>query len=279
VSLSLDSIGYAYRVGLDGSVPALSDVSFEVSPGEIVLVLGTTGSGKSTLMRLAAGLLALQEGTATIDGAPLDLDSARGRVGLIFQDAESQLFADTLLDDVAFGPRNLGLAADLAREHARSALAAVGLAPEVFAERSPFSLSGGEARRAAIAGVLAMEPNYLLADEPTAGLDARGREAVRQLLGAAKKRAGIVVVSHAAEEFVALADRVVMLAAGRVVWSGTADEAADPAAFEAADLRVPEVLEIQRLAAARGIQLAGFSFDPVEAAERLVAALAAGECT
>ena len=276
MSLGLEHISYAYRVGRDGSVPALCDVSFLVAPGELVLVLGATGSGKSTLMRLCAGLLPLQEGSATIDGQPLDLETARGKVGLIFQDAEAQLFADTLAEDVAFGPRNLGLSPTDARMRADEALGAVGLAPDIFSERSPFSLSGGEARRAAIAGVLAMSPRYLLADEPTAGLDAPGREAVRRLLAQARKRAGVVVVSHAAEEFLADADRVVMLAEGAIVWSGTAEEAARPEVFETAGLRVPEILEVQQRALACGIPLAGFAFDPAEVARRIAQAVQGG---
>ncbi len=212
--LTLTGIGYTYASGTGFAVSAVRDVSFEVAVGELVLVLGATGSGKSTLLRLAAGLLEPQPGHATIDGAPLDRRTARGSVGLVFQDAEAQLFADTVVDDVAFGPRNLGHSAEDAQALAREALASVGLDPQLFGERSPFSLSGGEARRAAIAGVLAMQPRYLLADEPTAGLDAPGRSALRRLLLDARSRAGVVVVSHTAEEFLGAADRVLVLSDG-----------------------------------------------------------------
>lgn len=253
-------------------MPALGGVSLSVEPGELVLVVGATGSGKSTLLRTAAGLLSPTSGSVTIDGRPLDLDTAHGAVGIVFQDPESQLFADTVLDDVTFGPENLGAGKDEARQAALEALESVGLDPAEFAERSPFSLSGGEARRVAIAGVLAMEPRYLLADEPTAGLDASGRRAVRALLNAQRMRVGVIVVSHAAEEFLAHADRVVMLRGGVVCWSGPAPEViADPAVFESCGLRPPDVLEFQLIAARRGHMRAGFSLDTSVAARAVIA--------
>jgi energy-coupling factor transport system ATP-binding protein len=276
VSLNLEHASYSYRIGRNLSVDALRDVSFSVEPGELVLVLGATGSGKSTLMRICAGLLQLEQGQATLDGEPLVSATARGTVGLVFQDAESQLFADTLLEDVEFGPRNLGAEAKQARKVAERALSEVGLPPAIYGDRSPFSLSGGEARRVAIAGVIAMAPRYLLADEPTAGLDASGRASVRALLAQARAHAGVVVVTHAAEEFLGMADRVVMLCRGEVAWSGTAADAACPEAFTVAELRMPEVLEVQYLLSQCGVRLPGFTFDPLEAAERIAIAVRGG---
>ncbi len=152
MALRLEAVGYTYAAGTSFALRALSGVSLCLEPGELALVLGATGSGKSTLLRICAGLLDAEEGTAAIDGAPLSRSSARGSVGLVFQDAESQLFAETLAADVAFGPRNLGATAEEAADRARAALSAVGLDPDAYGERSPFALSGGEARRAAIAG-------------------------------------------------------------------------------------------------------------------------------
>lgn len=273
MALRLDNVSYTYARGGSFAVPALREVSLDVSVGHLTLVVGATGSGKSTLMKLAAGLLAADSGSASIDDVPIVPAIIRGTVGLIFQDPESQLFADTLVADVAFGPRNLGATADEASLRAFDALASVGLDPEQFGERSPFTLSGGEARRAAIAGVLAMRPLYLLADEPTAGLDAGGRRSVRDLLLAQREKAGVVVVTHVSEEFLGDADEVVVLAEGSVAWKGSSQEAiADPEVFVARGLRAPDVLEVQRLAAGRGLDVGPFTLDPGEAAARLAAA-------
>lgn len=273
MALTLTDIRFDYAPGTPLAQPALHGASLHVDPGELVLVLGTTGSGKSTLLRCAAGLLTAQSGAAGIDGAPLTAASARGRVGLVFQNAESQLFADTVLDDVMFGPRNLGASTDQARSAAMAALERVELDPATFAERSPFSLSGGEARRVAIAGVLAMGPAYLLADEPTAGLDARGRAAVRSVLRERRQDAGVVVVTHTAEEFLGEADRVVVLREGSMAWSGEAGALIeDPEPLVDAGLVPPAVLEVQRLARHRGARLAALTLDPSLAASRLAAA-------
>ena len=273
MALTLADIGFAYPVVSGFGERALTDVSLSVEPGELVLVLGATGSGKSTLLRIASGLLEPSSGSAVIDGAPLDRASARGAVGLVFQDAEAQLFADSVLDDVAFGPVNLGASKDVARQAARETLERVGLPPEQFASRSPFGLSGGEARRAAIAGVLAMSPRYLLLDEPTAGLDARGRDAVRGLIRAERERSGIVVVSHSAAEFLGEADRVVLLADGRAAFCGDAcDLIARPALFAEAGLVAPDVLRVQELAVEHGVALAEYRLDAEDAAAALAAA-------
>jgi len=273
VALTLEAVSYTYGRGRPYAVPALQRVSVSVEPNSLTLLVGATGSGKSTLMRLLAGLLAPDEGRSLLDGEPLVSARARGVVGLVFQDPESQLFADTVLDDVAFGPRNLGLSASEATDRAEVALVSVGFDPARHGGRSPFSLSGGEARRVAIAGVLAMRPRYLLADEPTAGLDAAGRTAVRELLLAERRTAGVLVVSHAAEEFLADADAVIVLSEGAVVWSGPAsDVRRDPEILSRAGLRAPDVLETQRLAAERFGFDAGFTLEPRAAAEALAAA-------
>ena len=273
MALTLDRVGFAYPAASGVYAPAVDGVSLFVEPGELVLVLGATGSGKSTLLQIAAGLLEPSSGASEIDGAPLSRSSARGAVGLVFQDAEAQLFAETVLDDVAFGPANLGASREGGREAARDALERVGLPHEDFAARSPFGLSGGEARRAAIAGVVAMSPRYLLMDEPTAGLDARGRRAVRSLIRAERERSGVVVVSHSADEFLGDADRVLLLACGRGVFAGSAAElVAHPEKFADAGLTAPDVLRLQQLAAERGLVLPQFTLDPDAVAHALVSA-------
>lgn len=272
MSLRLTGAAYTYGRGRGYEVRALEGVSLSLDAGELVLVAGSTGSGKSTLLRLAAGLLEPERGEGEIDGRALTSESARGRVGLMFQDPESQLFADTVRQDVAFGPRNMGSDEARAIAAAETAMTRVGLPVESFGDRSPFSLSGGEARRAAIAGVLAMQPDYLLADEPTAGLDAQGRATVRDLLLAERERSGVLVVSHRVDEFLAFADRLIVLAEGRVEWSGSASEAiAEPELIAGGSLRLPDVLEVQRLVRARGLNLREPSLDPVVAADRLAA--------
>ena len=273
MGLTLQHVGYTYAAGTSLAQPALSDVSLALEPGELVLVLGATGSGKSTLMRMAAGLLEPEAGVIQIDGAPLTRANARGAVGLVFQDAESQLFAETLAADVAFGPRNLGFAPASVDRRVDEALAMVGLPPSEYAERSPFTLSGGEARRAAIAGVLAMRPRYLLLDEPTAGLDARGRSAIRDAIATARRESGVVVVSHSAEEFLGQADRVLLLAGGATAFSGDARELVDdPTRFAEAGLAAPALLRVQQLSREAGHDPGPFSLDPGAVAMALAAA-------
>lgn len=275
MSLRLSDVGYTYGEGTAFATRALAGVELAFDPGEVVLMLGATGSGKSTLLRVAAGLISPGSGKVTLDGTVVDgpLASTRPGVGLVFQSPETQLFAETLEADVMFGPLNQGLTDDEAREEARRALVAVGLDPDGFGPRSPFSLSGGEARRAAIAGVLAMAPGYLLLDEPTAGLDLGGRSAIRDVVAAARERAGVVVVTHDAEEFLGLADRVVLLAEGSVVFDGAVDTLVqDPSPLARAGLRAPEVLRAQMLARDAGTGPDRFSLDPSVVAAALAEA-------
>lgn len=270
MALTAKGVGYSYSAGTDFQQRAVDDVSFSVGTGQLVLVIGSTGSGKSTLLRMLAGLLAPASGTLTIDDVPLNAATARGAIGLVFQDAESQLFAETVIDDVSFGPRNLGVDESDLPGVAGDALRSVGLDPTVYGPRSPFGLSGGEARRVAIAGVLAMGPRYLLLDEPTAGLDALGRRAVRDVIRRSRQGAGVVVVSHSAEEFLGEADTVIMLADGAVAFSGEARDAInDPAVFERAGLSAPDVLRVQQIARERGLQLGELTLDPEAAAGAL----------
>ncbi|MDP2234787.1 MAG: ATP-binding cassette domain-containing protein, partial [Actinomycetota bacterium] len=251
---------------------ALEGVTFRLAVGDLALVLGPTGSGKSTLLRLAAGLLVPADGDVAVDGVAANA-APRGRVGIVFQDPESQLFAETVLDDVAFGPTNLGRSRDAAREVARAALDTVGLDPVLFGPRSPFALSGGEARRAALAGVLALEPRYLLLDEPTAGLDARGRADVVAAVMHAREHAGVMVVTHEAEELLALADSVLALSEGRMVFAGSArDLINDPSRLESTGIAVPGVLAVQLAARRAGSTLPHLTLDPEEAARAIMAA-------
>ncbi len=206
---------------------ALVDVSVEITRGSCVAIIGVTGSGKSTLVQHFNGLLRPTSGELIVDGRDLgapsvDLRALRRRIGMLFQSPETQLFAPTVLADVAFGPRQAGLAAAAASERAVAALEQVGLPPQVYAMRSPFELSGGQMRRVALAGVLALHPSVLVLDEPTVGLDLAGRTEFYHYLQRALRERGVtlILVSHDMAEVAALADWLVVLHAGRLVAQG-----------------------------------------------------------
>lgn len=226
--IELVGAGFSYLAGSPLEERALAGVDFSVASGEIVGLIGPTGSGKSTLIQLLNGLLLPTEGRVAADGhdiaaGEISLTELRRRVGLVFQFPESQLFEETVFDDVAFGPRNTGCPVSELEDRVRWALALVGLPHEKFADRSPFSLSGGEMRRAAIAGVLAMRPEIVVLDEPTAGLDPLGRTELLAHLRELEQSEGIgvVLVSHNMDEVAGLCGRVVVLSAGRVVAEGS----------------------------------------------------------
>jgi energy-coupling factor transport system ATP-binding protein len=274
VGLTLTAVGLEYAAGTRYARRALRGVDLSVDVGEVLLVLGPTGSGKSTLLRVAAGVLDATEGSVEVDGRGVDGPAAPERdrrIGLVFQSPETQLFAETVADDVAFGPRNLDMPDPAAA--AREALVRVGLDAAVFGPRSPFTLSGGEARRVALAGVLAMDPAYVLLDEPTAGLDAAGRAAVLEAVRATRERSGVVVVTHDAEELLGEADRVILLDAGVVVHAGAAAGfVTNPERFSESGLLAPDVLRAQMLAAGRGGTIPSFTLDVQRAAEAMDAA-------
>ncbi|MDO4851454.1 MAG: energy-coupling factor transporter ATPase [Actinomycetota bacterium] len=254
--LEAHRVAYTYATGTSLEHRALQDVSVRLGKGEMVLVLGTTGSGKSTLLTLLSGLVMPDGGSVRCDGR----DIGPGDVGLVFQRPERQLFADTVLDDVAFGPGNLGCGREVARETAAGALRQMGIDPHEYGQRSPFSLSGGEARRVAIAGIIAMHPSFVLFDEPSAGLDAAGRKTVLRLISDLKERGcGVMVVSHDVDTFLGEADHVVLLEGGTVGWQGPARELVQhPVAFQRSGLELPGLLAFQRMV---GIAPSDCSYD------------------
>ena len=224
--IEVHDLHYTYMRGTPLETTALCGVDFSVFAGEIVGVIGPTGSGKSTLLQHLNGLLRPQRGTVRVFGQDLsnprvDLRAIRRRVALLFQNPEDQLFERYVADDVAFGPLNLGLPLEEVRARVRRAMEAAGLPPS-FENRLTWALSAGERRRVALAGVLALEPEVLVLDEPLAGLDPRGRRELTALLRGwqRQERRAVVWASHSMEEIAGLADRVYVLAEGRVVLEG-----------------------------------------------------------
>ena len=227
MGITLENVSYAYQAGTPFEGPALFEVNLEIKDGSYTALIGHTGSGKSTILQLLNGLLVPTEGSVVIDELKItstsvnkDIKQVRKKVGLVFQFAESQIFDETVLKDVAFGPQNFGVSKEEAERLARKNLALVGISEELF-ERSPFELSGGQMRRVAIAGILAMEPDVLVLDEPTAGLDPAGRKELMSLFKQLHK-AGmtIVLVTHLMDDVANFADTVYVMEKGRVVKSG-----------------------------------------------------------
>ena len=227
MSIKLSNVYHTYSKGTPFERLALQDVSLEIAKGEIVAIIGHTGSGKSTLVQHLNGLLKPDKGTAAIDD--IDISSkgvqaknARQQVGMVFQYPEHQIFAETVFEDIAFGPRNKGFNEEEVAKAVREAMAFVGLDYDTFAQRSPFQMSGGQMRRVAIAGVVAMNPDYLVLDEPSAGLDPRSRNAVfREIMDLHKSRGiAIVLVTHSMEEAVKYANRLLVVNAGKVLFDG-----------------------------------------------------------
>ena len=234
MSIEIESLSYTYMEKTPLSHTALHDVTLTLREGAFTAIAGETGAGKSTLMQLIGGLLAPTAGTVRVDGVSLygkskaekeEARKARFRVGMVFQYPEHQLFEETVYADIAFGPHNQGLTDGEVEARVREAMELVHL-PEHYRDRSPFALSGGERRRVAIAGVLALAPRYLVLDEPAAGLDPRGREALLSMLTMLHRERGIsiILVSHSMEDILRVADHMVILAGGQVIGEGAPQE-------------------------------------------------------
>ena len=222
----LDHLSHTYFDGTT-SVPAVKDVSFEIREGEFLSIIGHTGCGKTTMVQHLNGLLLPSGGRVLVDGmdtADKKLRPAiRSLVGMVFQYPEYQLFADTVRDDVGFGPKNMKLSEDEIALRVSEAMAMVGLSLEEFGEKSPFELSGGEKRRAALAGILAMRPKYLVLDEPMAGLDPQGRQSILGMLEKLRQETGcsIIMVSHSMEDVARHADRILVMNRGEIMYLDT----------------------------------------------------------
>ena len=241
---------------------ALKDVNFTINDGEFIGIIGHTGSGKSTLIQHLNGLLKPTGGTVIVDGLDLmdkntRMKDVRRRIGLVFQYPEYQLFEETVEKDIAFGPKNLGLDDAQAAERVKAAMRLVELDYAQFAGKSPFELSGGQKRRVAIAGVLAMEPNILILDEPTAGLDPYGRDQILNLIANWHKMGKtILMVSHSMDDVAKYADRIFVMNHGRLEMQGTPDEVfAQEERLKAIGLDVPAVTTLAGELSRRGFDL------------------------
>lgn len=254
MSIRTESLSHIYNPGTPFEVKALDDINIQIGDGELVALIGPTGSGKSTLVQHFNGLIKPQHGRVFVDGVDLsgrnvDFRQIRRKVGLVFQFPEYQLFEETVIADVAFGPRNLGYSQEEALMLAANALKAVGLDEKIH-DRSPFDLSGGQMRRVAIAGVLAMGPSTLVLDEPTAGLDPKGRDDLLQNLVRLRDEKGItvVLVSHSMEDVAKVANRVIVIHRGRILMDDSARRVFSRAdELEAIGLGVPMVTKLMKV--------------------------------
>lgn len=277
MSIKVNHLTHIYDKGLPTEQVALDDISFTIEDGSLAGIIGHTGSGKSTLLQHLNGLLKPESGEIRIGDVDItksgvSMVQIRKKVGLVFQYPEYQLFEETVARDVAFGPKNLGLSADEIDERVREAISLVGLNYDDIAERSPFELSGGQKRRVAIAGVIAMRPEVLILDEPTAGLDPKAHQDVLRMIEEVHGKTGniTILVSHNMADIAHLADKVVVIDSGRMVMEGTPKEVfSRKDELRKVGLDLPPVTELTEELRDCGIELPATILDPDEAADSI----------
>lgn len=264
---------------------ALDDINLEIKDGEFVTLIGHTGSGKSTLIQHLNGLLKPTSGRIVVDGVDITeknvkLTEIRKKIGLVFQYPEYQLFEETIEKDIQFGPRNLGLSEEEINKRVKKAMSMVGLDYEEYKDKSPFELSGGQKRRVAIAGVVAMEPKVLILDEPTAGLDPKGRDEILAQVKQLHKEYNMttIIVSHSMEDVAKIADRVIVLNKGKAVLDGVPrDIFKNIDMLESIGLAVPQVTYLERALKEKGFKLEGDMITVEEAKRVILKALKSGQ--
>lgn len=282
MSIKLEHVNYVYGAGTAYEKQALRDVSLEIPQGQFVGIIGHTGSGKSTLIQHLNGLVKADSGAVCFNGENIyvdgyDMKGLRGQVGLVFQYPEYQLFEEDVLSDVCFGPKNQGLPKEECEKRAREALELVGF-PEKYYHQSPFELSGGQKRRAAIAGVLAMKPKVLVLDEPTAGLDPAGRDDILDQVKYLHDQTGmtVVLVSHSMEDVARYVQRIIVMNKGEKMLDGTPKEVfAHYKELEAVGLAAPQVTYVMHDLKARGIRVETMVTTVEEAAAEILRVLKA----
>lgn len=263
MGITLENVDYTYQAGTPFEGRALFNINLSITEGSYTAFIGHTGSGKSTIMQLLNGLNVPTKGCVLVDDVKITADSknkeiksVRKKVGLVFQFPESQLFEETVLKDVAFGPQNFGVSKEEAEDIARDKLAMVGIGQEFF-DKNPFELSGGQMRRVAIAGILAMEPDILVLDEPTAGLDPKGRRELMTLFKTLHQNGmTIVLVTHLMDDVANYADHVNILEGGHLVRSGHPKTIFQDVAFmKSKQLGIPKITQFAQDLVDRGLKL------------------------
>jgi energy-coupling factor transport system ATP-binding protein len=277
MSIKVEKLTHVYMPGTPFEKKALDNVNIEIKKGEFVALIGHTGSGKSTLVQHLNGLLKPTSGKIVVDGTcitegKVKLSEVRKRVGLVFQYPEYQLFEETIEKDISFGPQKLGLEEEKVLNRVKRAMEIVGLNYEKYKNKSPFELSGGQKRRVAIAGVVAMEPKVLILDEPTAGLDPKGRDEILQQIKNLHNEYGmtIILVSHSMEDVAKLADRIIVMDKGRAILDGIPSVVfKEIELLESVGLAVPQVTYLVRELRSRGIDISEEVFTINQALEAL----------
>ena len=281
MSIRVENLVHIYDKGMPTEQLALDNISFDAEDGQMVGIIGHTGSGKSTLLQHLNGLLKPESGRIVIGDTDItqpgvSMVQIRKKIGLVFQYPEYQLFEETVAKDVAFGPGNLGLSQEEIDERVREAIGLVGLDYESIKDRSPFELSGGQKRRVAIAGVVAMRPEVLILDEPTAGLDPKAHKDVLAMVEEVHRRTGniTILVSHNMADIARLCDKVIVIDSGRLVTAGTPYEVfSKKEELRAVGLELPPVTQFTEILREKGIDLEDTILDTDTAAEQIAAYL------
>lgn len=283
MSIQVRNIKHIYEKGMPTESVALDDISFDVDDGEFLGIIGHTGSGKSTLLQHLNGLLKPDEGTIVIGGVDITAEGIsmveiRKRIGLVFQYPEYQLFEETVAKDVAFGPRNLCLSDEEIGERVKEAIELVGLDYDEIKDRSPFELSGGQKRRVAVAGVIAMRPEVLILDEPTAGLDPKAHRDMLAMIEEVHRRTGniTILVSHNMADIARLSDQILVIDSGHLVVSGTPKEVfSRTEELERVGLDLPPITILTENLRKRGMDIEKTILSVDEAAEQIASYLKA----
>ena len=275
--ITVENLSYFHARKTPYEIQALDGIDLNIQSGTVTGLIGHTGSGKSTLVQMFNGLLRPYEGRVLLDGAdiwakPKDINKIRFRVGLVMQYPEYQLFEETIYKDIAYGPKNMGLSDDEIRERVLEAADFVGLDRELL-DKSPFDLSGGQKRRAAIAGIIAMRPELLILDEPAAGLDPRGRDAIFNNIVEYRKKSGstVLIVSHSMEDMARYCDRLIVMSGAKILLEGECREIFTRAdELSAVGLDVPQITRLMLALKEKGIELDTSVFTVEEAFEEIL---------